>query len=104
MTEREQLVADHAEQMLKTITLPKNASKGHWGSLDAHHMLYLLDREIEEFKAAVWGHILHGQPVERVAEEASDASNFLAMITDNLKRSANGMPKVPQQNIQASGD
>jgi len=83
--DRLQLVVDHAYSMHKTLTLPKNAQKGGWKGMDTATLISLLDKEIEEFYAALWACDFHGGAPERVAEEASDMSNFAAMIVDNCR-------------------
>ena len=87
LTARDQLVLDHASVMHKTLNAAKNMEKGCWSAVDTMKLLELFDREVEEFKAALWGYMgFHGVELQHVASEAADVSNFAAMIVDNCKR------------------
>jgi hypothetical protein len=84
--DRIRLADDHREAMLGVLTLPKNADKGGWHDMPVDELLQLLDGEIEEFYAALWGFRHHGEPLDRVIAEAGDCSAFIAMIVDNCKK------------------
>lgn len=83
---REQLVKDHAAAMLATLNLPKNAEKGSWQDMTIPELLDCLDKEYEEFMAALWNFVHNGGPFDRVESEAADLSNFAAMLVDNCRR------------------
>jgi hypothetical protein len=85
MKTRRMLVHEHANDMRIGLFHPKNRSKGGWDHLSARELLDLMDREVEEFKAAIWAYE-RGGAVSRVSEEGADISNFVAMITWNLRR------------------
>lgn len=82
---RLKLAIDHAQAMHKTLTLPKNMQKGHWSGIEINDLVDHLQREVEEFHAALWAFIFHGGSIEAVESEGSDISSFVAMIVDNLR-------------------
>jgi len=82
MEKRIQLVEDHAADMLATLVLPKNSGKGTWRDCDPHYLLERLKEEVEELSGALWGYLHQGESADRVVSEASDVSNFAAMIAD----------------------
>jgi len=92
ISERHRLVQDHAQAMIDTLTMEKNASKGdNWQDIPLAELWDLFEQEIEELRGALWGYMCHGKPIERVVSEGSDCSNFIAMIVDNCKK---GVAKV----------
>lgn len=86
ITDRLQLVVDHAYQMHQTLELPKNKDKGGWDDLSPVYLLSCAEQELSELTAAMWGFLYQGEPAERVVAEAADLSNFAAMIADTCKR------------------
>ena len=86
MIERRTLALEHVNDIRKGLFHPKNVSKGGWSDVSVSDLLRLMEDEVEEFKAAIWQHIHGGGSVDRVAAEGADISNFVAMITYNLRR------------------
>ena len=83
---RLKLAIDHMHNMHRVLEHPKNAAKGHWRGESIDSLLDHLDREVDEFKAAIWG-LQHGEPRQRVIDEGADVSNIVAMIVDNISNS-----------------
>jgi len=84
---RRMLADNHATAMLKVLNLTKNVEKGGWSAIAISELLDLFDKEVEEFKAALWGYMgFHGTELQQVESEAADVSNFAAMIVDNCRR------------------
>ena len=79
------LVSEHSYAMLKTLQLPKNMVKPHWNTQTLDDLFFLLEKEVDELRMALLDYCEYGGPADHVRSEASDVSNFAAMIADRCK-------------------